>query len=218
MNTRAICLAITVVAACGTNKDEGAAGESGSASPTAKPSTAKPPKIDEALATEIAKTQVPGFTSKGGEVRKSGMYAVYSAEEEPGVQVVANLGACQLCQKMDLALWKKNENLKKMLSSKTASDPELVWEIDSVDLGGGKQGIYTYALAYEQSEDGKSRGGVNAYNLWFNDGTNQLWINTSCRGPFADSVRDEASLEATCPRDKQLAAAKQVFAAFAKYF
>lgn len=177
--------------------------------------------IDEATAKAIAETRIEGFEAQASPPQKTSATVYYTSNEElpsgQKVGVSATVQKCELCQKMDVAAWKANDNLKSMLSKASIEDPELVWEVDEVDLG-GKKGIYTYALAWSESEDGKSRGGANGYNIWYNDGTNQIWMQTGCRGGFGPDVTDEASYEASCPREKQLEAARQVFAGFAKYF
>lgn len=180
----------------------------------------KASKIEEGKAIELAKTPIDGFdleTYPPSQYRKANASMKYTTKTEPKVDVVVDLGPCEMCQKMDLAVWQANPNLKQMLSSGTLSNPKHVWKVEAVELG-GKQAMSTYVLSYTESADGKSRGSANAYNIWFNDGVNQLHMQTGCSYPLAESVRDEASLEATCPRDAQLAAAQRVAAAFASVF
>jgi hypothetical protein len=211
--------AALALAGCGDKKDEGggAADPGGAADQGGGAGKA----IDEATAAAISETRIEGFEAQASPPQKTSATVYYTAKDklESGQQlkVSATVQKCVMCQKMDLAAWKANENLKSMLSKASKEDPELVWEVEEVDLG-GKKGIYTYALAYNVSEDGKSRSGTNGYNIWYNDGINQIWLQTMCHGGFGPDITDEASYEAACPREAQLEAAKQVFAAFATYF
>jgi hypothetical protein len=200
------------LAACSKKEDK-----AGGAASSSKPATKKAP-IDEARAKQLAETKVDGFdvqVNPPSEYRKAAATMVFTQQAAPNVEVYVDVSPCDFCQKMDLATWQSDDNLKSMLSESTQNDPGLVWKVDAVDLG-GRQAISTYALSYEVSEDGKSRDSMNSYSIWYNDGVNQLHMRTGCGSQVAlpESVTDEASLEALCPRDKQLDAAKRVAAVF----
>lgn len=226
-----IAAALLAVAGCGEKKENSGAGaaedsKGGQATGDKAGDKAGSGKaIDQAKAEEIAKVQIEGFETQAMPARNTSVTVSFKSNE-PAIPdgeklaITANVGKCQFCQKMDLETWKANPNLKSLLSKSSLEDPDLVYEIDEVDMGGTKA-IYTYALAFSSSETeggGKTRGGVNSYNIFYNNGVNQLHLITGCAGGFfPDTVVDEESYKAYCPPDKQLEAAKKVFAGLAQY-
>lgn len=218
--------AALALAGCGDKKDGGDKGGGGEATgePAGGETAGGGKAIDEAAAKAISETQIEGFEVQALPPKKDSAAVYYTTTEalESGqkIKVSAHLTKCMMCQKMDLAAWQANENLKGTLSKAAKEDPELVWEVEEVDLG-GKTGIYTYKLAYSELEPeggGKSRMASNSHMIWHNDGTNEIMMDISCVGSLPQTVTDEESLKASCPPEKQLEAAKTVFAAFATYF
>jgi len=193
----AVALA-AAAAGCGKKKGGGGGGGGGGGA------------IDKAKAEAISKLEVPGYkvTSR----RAMSDSAVLSVEAEKPLPSGAKMGAlitisaCMMCVEMDLAKWKDNANLKSMLSRVHIDNPNAVWEVNELDLGGGKKAIYTYS---KSAVDGATSHGLTVYH---NNGTNMVMMMVNASGLWGKTMEElekEASLE------DFKTAAQQMFAPFA---
>lgn len=170
---------------------------------------------------ELSKTEVAGFQRTSERSSKSSATMTYEGTT-PNAQgwhpfATVMVEHCVFCSKMDLATWRANPNLKKLLSSAHAENPALVFQVDEIDLG-GRKGIAIYKESFVETKNASGTSKSTAYGLqvWFNDGTHQVMIEISPRGkPMASSVEE---LRASMSRAEMEAAARALFAPLAPVF
>lgn len=125
------------------------------------------------------------------------------------IGAMMTIGPCAFCQKMVLADWQKNDNLKSMLPRIHIDNPAAVWEVGELDLG-GKKGIYTYSLSLV------GNASSNGLTVYYNNGTNNIMmVMYAHNGPSATKPEE---LSAWASKDDFIAAAKQLFAPYASNF
>ncbi len=172
-------------------------------------------RLDEAAATALLGVTVPGFTQTTKVVRKNMAQISYKSEKPNaqgksiGLFIMAQ--PCVMCRKLDLAKWKANENLKMMLPKAHKDNPELVWEVESLEAG-GVTGIYTYRLSFTKGADGKRKSSSHGVTLYYNNGTNMVTVMVTGKRVFAKSL-DE--LKTLITKEELVAAAKAALGAFA---
>ncbi len=218
------------LAACGDDPGYGAKQNpptGGPLRPTAGPLPGTPPasatpsakqQLSAERFAELSKTEVPGFTRTSERSSKSNATMTYEGKDpnaqgwHPSATVLVE--HCVFCSKMDLAEWRANPNLKKLLSSAHAENPALVFQVDEIDLGGRKGiAIYKESFVETKNESGTSRSTAYGLQVWWNDGTHQVMIEVSPRGkPMAGSLEE---LRASLSRAEMEAAARALFAPLA---
>lgn len=191
------------------------------AQPPPPPGIPARPLLPPERLAELSKTEVAGFKRTSERSSKSSATMTYEGAT-PNAQgwhafATVMLEHCVFCSKMDLATWRANPNLKRLLSSAHAENPALVFQVDEIELG-GRKGIAIYKESYVETKNASGTSKSTSYGLqvWFNDGTHQVMIDVSPRGkPMASSVEE---LRASLTRAEMEAAARALFAPFAPVF
>ncbi len=206
------------MAACGGKKDDennkGGKGKTPSGDKADKGGAA----IDEARAAELGAVDVPGFKrhEKAGPGMKTVAMSTYEQEAANANSrkafVMVNAQKCMMCQPMDVDKWKANENLKMMLSKAHKENPNLVWEVGTLEAG-GKTAITVYSRSFVQMNEGKTTLTANGIDVHYNNGTNQLVMQISVRG--GPPAKSEEELETLYTKDEMLAVAKTFVETFA---
>lgn len=105
------------------------------------------------------------------------------------------------CPAMELAAWQARPELRqRSLSKELRERPETRFEIGARDVAGGPA-IYTYQVgwAFGTDERGQRQGTYSdAYNLYYNDGINQIHVNASYAD---DAVASAAEMLALAPEE-----------------
>ena len=156
---------------------------------------------------------MPGYVV--GMHQAQGDNAIVTVEMEKPLPSGAKIGAmitigpCAFCQKLVLADWQKNDNLKSMLPRIHIDNPAAVWDVGELDLG-GKKGIYTYSLSLV------GNASSNGLTVYYNNGTNNIMMMMYAHG--GPSATKPEELSAWASKDDFIAAAKQLFAPYASNF
>ena len=210
-------LTTTFTLACGGTADVGKRGESDKPGHEAAGDGA--PKTQLTL----AKTQAIADGLSFGEGFQKGMANAQSdsfmlsfagPENARGgkVNVVISGVACMpmSCVDLDVTAWKKNENLKKKLAEVHIKNPNLVWEVTGIQVG-GKRAIQIYAMSYVETQgaDGTTRASTKSIDLWWHDGGVLLNV-TANASAFPSSLEE---LETKVTRAELEATAKLAFEA-----
>lgn len=206
---------VFAMSACGGKKSDKDKGDQTPAAHKDKGDKGGGAEFDEAKVKELSELDVPGFKRiEGGQPMKGMAMPNYEQEtaNDNGRKafVMVNAQKCMMCQPMDLAKWKANENLKAMLPSIHKNNPNLVWDVEEIEAGGVKA-----ISVYERSfvKDDKTTATSNGMTVYYNNGKNMLTIQISVRG--GPPAKDEAELETLYPKDQMVAVAKTFLAAFA---
>lgn len=184
------------------------------------PPPAKPQLSPERLA-ELSKTEVAGFkrTSERSSKANANMTFEGTTPNAQGFHPFAMvlLEHCVFCSKLDLAEWRANPNLKRMLATAHVENPALVFQVDEIDLG-GRKGIAIYKESFVETKNasGTSKSASHGLQVWFNDGAHQVMIEVSPRG--AEMPGSLEALRTSMSRAEMETAAKALFAAFAPVF
>lgn len=175
-------------------------------------------EIDEARATELSAIDIPGFKrhDKTGPGMKTVAMSTYEQETANAngrkAFVMVTAQKCMMCQPMDVARWKANDNLKMMLSKAHKENPNLVWEVEALEAG-GKTAITVYSRSFVVMNEGKTKLTANGIDVHYNNGTNQLVMQISVRG--GPPAKSEEELGTLYTKDEMLAVARTFLETFA---
>ena len=194
--------------------------------PAAPVAPAAPPPAPRARATPerlaaLANREVPGFRRTSQRSGTSNAVVTFEGTTpnargfRPTVQVI--LEHCAFCAPLDVATWRANPNLRNALPAVHLANPDLVFEVDALDLG-GRTGIGVYHESFVETKraGGTTRSSAHGLTAWFNDGVHQVMIEVSARG--ASLPPSAAALHASLDRAEMEAAARAVFGAYADVF
>ncbi len=179
------------------------------------------PRLSPERLAELSKTEIAGFQRTSERASKSNAMMTYegTTPNAQGYRPTATviIEPCAFCARMDLAEWRANPNLKRMLSSAHLENPALVFQVDELDLGGRKAiAVYKESFVETKTASGTSRSTAHGLDVWFNDGVHQVLIQVSPRGKTRAGSAEE--LRASLSRAEMEAAARALFAPFAEVF
>ena len=142
------------------------------------------------------------------EVRSAGKRSAeirHTTATRPKLAVTITLEPCDRdrhpCPAMELATWRARPELReRSLSKELREQPDTRFEIGARDVA-GSSAIYTYQVgwAFGSDEHGQRQGSYSdAYNLYYNDGSNQIRVNASYAD---DAVGGKAQMLALAPEE-----------------
>jgi len=186
--------------------------------PTKESKTEAPIKFTEKEFNEFAQMKIEGFNTlphSKGSAMNAMLYLEGIKENDKGVfpSAMVSIMGCIGCaqQKMDKEVWRgRKDNLMMMLPSTHKNNPDLVFDIDEMDIDGTKV-ITQYGLSFVKTEN--SKASMHELDIFYNNGVNMMNIKVSGKHKqfkMAESL-DELKTEFT--RAEMEAAAKSVFKA-----
>jgi hypothetical protein len=227
---------IPVVVACGGGDDDDATGDAPAGTEaestetdgtTAKESGSgavegSMPVADDARAawTEEDVTRLASSPIDGYEAFEPSVYGTSATvvHERETLQATVRFAACDpfICYDFTTEPTPEQiESAKAILAPVHIENPDLVFEIDTVELAPG----YTGRSIYRQSfvEDGGSRSTTHAYSALYTDGANliEITVNPGGDAAFPESLTE---LQASMSVDDGATAAGDIFAVFVDEF
>ncbi len=128
----------------------------------------------------LSDMQFAGFLRSPRAVGDTSLEIEHKTDSRPRVMALVSISTCgSACTPMDLDAWKpKTDELKKATLGALADVPDTVFELGATEVNGAKA-IYTTELGqnFTKDEDGNTTGTfLYGYNLYFNDGVNQIKV------------------------------------------
>jgi len=165
--------------------------------------TARPlerPELDRLSALEFPdfERELRGAGKRSAEVR-------HITATRPKLAVTITIEPCDHdrhpCPAMELAAWQARPELRQRSLGKELLDrPDTRFEVGAHDIA-GSPAIYTYQVGWSFSTDerGQREGSYSdAYNLYYNDGINQIRVNASYAD---DAVGSKAEMLSLAPEE-----------------
>lgn len=203
-----------ILTACG-DKGQPAQGPAGGA-----PATSGSAKFDENRLAELQGRTVQGFDARPGPLTLDRTVLHLEETAAPAgrglARVMLVFEPCNAfsCPPLDGNAWKGKEAefVAGLGAPGHRANPELVWDHGSLDLGGGRSGVFTYVCSFVQSADGKSRERLLTYKLRFHDGANSITLDINPTSAI-DATSTE-QLAALLPKEAGAELARSIFQVF----
>ncbi len=211
--------------ACGDDDSSTATGEpDATGTPAAAASARGGRTATAAELQELARLQVPGYTSSGAGATLTGAGAVYTATGKTAggaeLSVRVLLGPCDafVCGSLDPKQYETAEaqrNIKSVLPAAHLENPALRWEFGPAQLAPSAAGLYYYAVSYLETKgaDGSvTRSSVNSYRAWYHNGAVVITFEVFARNPVADLSLSDVEKRMTKAEAER--ATREVFAVY----
>ena len=187
-------------------------------SPSTPPHRTSQP-LDRAELDRLADVEFPDFERVPRRAAAQAVAVQHVTATRPKLAVTVEIEPCaaepqarRACLAMELDAWKARGDLREqsMLES-LATRPDTRFEVGATTVAGAPV-IYTYQVAwgFEKDEHDQPTGSYSdAYNLYYNDGSNQIRVTAG----YADDVVPKAEMLALAP-EEDLAVLATAFLSF----